>query len=80
MAAIDSLAARPDPDLWVERADRGIRLSVGPRSVVIGPQQLRHQTTEPDQVDPCTRQRLFTPVEITPELAVQACDLLDGVV
>jgi gamma-butyrobetaine dioxygenase len=42
------------------------------------PLWLRHRSTEPGQVEPTNRQRLFTPVDLDADLGVVAAEVCDG--
>lgn len=51
----------------------------GDAEVELHPQWLRHRSTEPGQIEATNRQRLFTPLDIAPDITVVAADVADGV-
>jgi gamma-butyrobetaine dioxygenase len=55
----------------------GIRLASGGRTAELHPVWLRHRSQEPGQIEPTSRQRLFTPLDVPLELTVVSCGL-DG--
>jgi gamma-butyrobetaine dioxygenase len=66
--------------VWTaEVAGRGILLRSGARSAELHALWLRDQSIEPGQIDPSNRQRLFTPRDLDPDLAVLACSLIGDV-
>lgn len=60
----------------VEASGR-VRLEHGDRSAVLHPIWLRHRSEEPGQIEPVSRQRLFTPRDVALDLVVTACTV-DG--
>ena len=50
-----------------------VRLERGERSAVLHPIWLRHRSEEPGQIEPVSRQRLFTPRDVALDLVVTAC-------
>ncbi len=67
------------PDLPISAlVERGrVRLERGVRSVLLHPIWLRNRSEEPGQIEPVSRQRLFTPNDIPLDLDVTTCDI-DG--
>ena len=62
----------------VSLVDSGrVRLDHGARTAVLHPVWLRHRSEEPGQIEPVSRQRLFTPRDVALDLVVTACTL-DG--
>ena len=53
-------------------------LTRGREVVELHPLWLRHRSTEPGQVEPTNRQRLFTPVDLDGDLGVVAADVHQG--
>ena len=53
----------------------GVRLRSGDLVAQLHPHWLRDRSGEPGQIDPSNRQRLFTPSDIAPDLAVSRCEL-----
>lgn len=70
-------AASSAPIGTVTRHGRGVRLERSGRSADLHPLWLRDRSQEPGAVDATSRQRLFTPVDIAPDLAVTDCHLDD---
>jgi gamma-butyrobetaine dioxygenase len=62
-----------------EVAGVGVRVRSGRRQADLHPRWLRDRSTEPGQIDPANRQRLFTPLDIDPDLVVLRCELRDDV-
>lgn len=58
------------PVVRVEPAGAGLRLVRGHQTVDLHPQWLRDRSTEPGQIDPSNRQRLFTPRDLPADLRV----------
>jgi gamma-butyrobetaine dioxygenase len=56
----------------------GVVLARGRDVVELHPVWLRNRSTEPGQVEPTNRQRLFTPVDLDDHLGVIAADVHDG--
>ena len=56
----------------------GVVLERGGATVELHSQWLRDRSTEPGQIEPTNRQRLFTPMDIDADLAVVAADVFDG--
>jgi gamma-butyrobetaine dioxygenase len=54
-----------------------VRLNIADRSAVLHPTWLRGRSVESGQIEPVSRQRLFTPVDIPVDLVVTSC-VLDG--
>lgn len=75
--AVSTLAT---PPATIALVDGGVRLDVGGRVVVLHPQWLRDRSTEPGQVDPTNRQRLYTPLDVPGDLAVVGYASTDGAV
>jgi gamma-butyrobetaine dioxygenase len=53
----------------------GVRLHCGELVTHLHPLWLRDRSTEPGQIDPSNRQRLFTPRDVAPDLTVKHCQL-----
>jgi gamma-butyrobetaine dioxygenase len=53
----------------------GVRFRSGKLLAHLHPLWLRDQSTEPGQIDPSNRQRLFTPLHRAPDLAVSRCSV-----
>ncbi|MDW3214791.1 MAG: TauD/TfdA family dioxygenase [Ilumatobacteraceae bacterium] len=62
----------------VDVGDGGIVLQRGAKAVELHPVWLRSRSTEAGQIEPTSRQRLFTPTDIDPDLGVVAADIHDG--
>lgn len=59
--------------------DRGrVHLERGDRSAVLHPIWLRNRSEEPGQIEPVSRQRLFTPRDVALDLVVTACRMDGG--
>lgn len=59
-------------------ASRGrVHLRLGAHDAVLHPLWLRHRSEEPGQIEPVSRQRLFTPRDVALDLLVAAC-AVDG--
>ncbi|MEJ7799927.1 MAG: TauD/TfdA family dioxygenase [Ilumatobacter sp.] len=56
--------------------DGRVRLVSERGTAVLHPQWLRHRSTEPGQIDPTNRQRLFTPIDIDADLGVVRCEVI----
>lgn len=54
-----------------------VLLGLGARSAVLHPLWLRNRSVEPGEIEPVSRQRLFTPRDVALDLVVTAC-VLDG--
>ena len=59
-------------------ADGRVLLERGGSQAALHPIWLRHRSTEPGQIEPTNRQRLFTPADIDDDLGVVAVDVFDG--
>ncbi len=57
----------------VELVGGRVRLDVDGRAAVLHPMWLRDRSVEPGQIEPVSRQRLFTPRDIPPDLSVVGC-------
>ncbi len=57
----------------------GVRLEVGKNHGWLHPSWLRDRSQEPGQIEETNRQRLFTPADITADIAVTACQSELGV-
>jgi gamma-butyrobetaine dioxygenase len=57
-----------------------VRFVAGARVALLHPHWLRDQTQETGHVEPVNRQRLFTPRDIRPDIAVVDCTLADEIV
>jgi gamma-butyrobetaine dioxygenase len=55
-----------------------VRLERGDRSTVLHPIWLRNRSEEPGQIEPVSRQRLFTPRDVALDLVVTACRVDGG--
>ena len=58
-------------------ADGRVRYESGGRSAVLHPLWLRCRSEEPGQIEPVSRQRLFTPLDLALDVVVTRCEL-DG--
>ncbi len=63
--------------LLASASEVGVSLSFGARLAELDATWLRERSAQPGQVDPFNRQRLYTPTEIDPALAVRSC-LIEG--
>ncbi|MEO6651322.1 MAG: TauD/TfdA family dioxygenase [Ilumatobacteraceae bacterium] len=80
--SVMTLTARVEPATAMATVvDGRVDLTSPAGTARLHPQWLRHRSTEPGQIEPTNRQRLFTPVDIDADLGVVACevvgDLLD---
>lgn len=62
----------------VDVGDGGIVLQRGAKAVELHPVWLRSRSTEAGQIEPTSRQRLFTPTDLDADLGVVAADIHDG--
>jgi gamma-butyrobetaine dioxygenase len=69
----------PSADLpWAELTGNRLQLRSGDRVADLHPNWLRDRSTEPGQVDPTNRQRLFAAIDLPEDLALRAASVLDG--
>lgn len=61
----------------VDEPSGRVHLAVDGHAAVLHPLWLRHRSEEPGQIEPVSRQRLFTPRDVALDLRVTACEL-DG--
>ncbi len=55
---------------------RGIRFGSAGGAIDLHPNWLRERSTEPGQIDPTNRQRLFTPRDVATDLSVTSCSVV----
>lgn len=75
------LATTPLPSLvptGVELVGNRLRFRSGERVVDLHPQWLRDRSIEPGQIEPTNRQRLFSPVDLPPDLTLRAASMRSG--
>ncbi len=69
----------PTADLaGAELTQNRLRLRSGDRVADLHPNWLRDRSTEPGQVEPTNRQRLFTPLDLPDDLTLRAASVRDG--
>ena len=75
MTAHDVLAVTHEGH--VALVDGRVRLTLGECEAELHPIWLRNRSQEPGQVDVTSRQRLFTPLDVSDDLRVVDCDIAD---
>jgi len=72
MALMQDPTVRRQDRARLELTDGVVRLSFEGRAIVLDAHWLRDRSVEPGQIDRTNRQRMFTPLDIAPDLAVVA--------
>lgn len=62
----------------VRCSENRVILTSGDQRVVLHPNWLRDRSTEPGQIEPTNRQRLFTPLDLPADLGVRTCEVVGG--
>jgi gamma-butyrobetaine dioxygenase len=67
------------PTSTARLSDDRVVFTSGDATATLHPNWLRDRSTEPGQIEPTNRQRLFTPLDIPGDIGVTDCEVIEGV-